>query len=181
MLPFGWIGEGGSSPPYHFSGLSHDELVTFMSYWVMWRSPLIYGGDLLVPDAFSLSLISNPRALRITDHSTNNAPQSVSGSVMVWRADSRGWMEDRVSYVSVHNLVNDTTAVTVVVADVRRPVQNGTECAVVDVWSGDSLGRMQQIKLSLRPHASALLTLINCTAAREVGRAHGGQQGRKAT
>ena len=165
MLPFGWIGEGGSSPPYHFSGLTPDELTTFMSYWVIWRSPLIYGGDLLVPDKLSLSLITNPRALHITDHSTNNAPHSVSSTLLVWRADSDHWREDGLSYVSLHNLVNATTVTAVAVEAVRRPRQNGTECAVMDVWSGQEMGRMKQIALSLRPHASALLVLHDCTAS----------------
>ena len=167
MLPFGWIGEQGSSPPYHFSGLSQDELVTFMSYWVIWRSPLIYGGDLLVPDKFSLSLISNPRALQITDHSVNNAPHSVTATLLVWRADSDEWRQNGVSYVSVHNLVNRTTVTSVRVGDVRRPVQNGTECAVRDVWSGEERGRVSEIALSLRPHASGLLVLHDCTTSPE--------------
>ena len=163
MLPLGWIGEPGAAVnPYHWSFLSQDEQVTLMSYWTMWRSPLIYGGDLQHPDPFSLKLITNADALTITDHSVHNAPVMANASLAIWRADSESWSSDGISYAAVFNLLNATAAVSIVVADVRQPAQAGSVCDVQDVWSGEQLGSRKVLDVSLRPHQSYLWKLSNC-------------------
>ena len=161
----GWIAEPGiSSQPYHLSSLSLDEQRTLMSYWTMWRAPLIMGGDLLKPDPFSLQLITHAPALQITDHSVNNAPLSSDDPrLAVWRADSDDWQRDGVSYVSVHNLQNESAVLGITVASSRRPTQTGDVCLVQDVWTGEMLGSRGQISVNLRRHASAIFKLSECT------------------
>ena len=163
QLPFGWIGEGGSSPPYHWSWFTLDEQVSVVSLWAIWRSPLFYGGTLEKPDAASLALVTHRGILNLTDHSTNNAPVTATAALEVWRADADDWQSSGVSYGTLHNFLNATTAnATVSVQQLRQPVQSGSACQVTDVWSGDSLGSLTSLVVSLRPHQSRVFQLSAC-------------------
>jgi alpha-galactosidase len=167
----GWIAEPGvSSQPYHLSSLSADEQLTLLSYWTMWRAPLMFGGDLLKPDPFSLALITNAAALQITDHSVNNAPVNVSAQLILWRADSDDWQRDGVSFVSIHNLQNTTAVIDITVALSRQPTQAGDVCLVQDVWTGEMLGSRRQLSVNLRRHASVIYRLYDCNDSAGVAR-----------
>ena len=132
-----------------------------MSLWTIFRSPLMYGGDLQHMDAASSALISNKEALRITDHSTNNNFTSSTPLQAVWRADSEGWQQDGLSYFTVHNLQDSQQNVTVSTSSVRGQ-QSGTNCQLRDVWQQKDVGSGSSFTFTLRTHASGLYALHDC-------------------
>ena len=169
MLPLGWLGiEGSNIQPLRLCNLTTDEQQTLMSLWTIFRSPLMYGGDLQHPDAASLALITNTEALRITDASINNAFVVSNATTAVWRADSVDWRTDGLSYFTVHNLMDAPQNVAVSVESVRG-VQKAARCTLRDVWAKRDLGAFTAQSFTLRPHASGLYALHNCTAAPDVG------------
>lgn len=160
MLPFGRIHEGSGGSGGRMCNLTADEQYTMITYWAIWRSPLIYGGDLRYPDPFSLSLIVNADLLTVVDHSINNGP--VNGlSPDIWHADHEDWHTNGLHYLTFHNWAEDSSSKTVTISQVTP--NNSTACQVRDVWADRELGSMTSVKVTLRPHASGFYVLHDCS------------------
>jgi len=71
MLPLGHIGIRAKRGEDRASLFSHDEQYTLMTLWSIFRSPLMFGGDLPSSDAFTISLITNPEVLEVNQNSTD--------------------------------------------------------------------------------------------------------------
>ncbi|GAC1589459.1 MAG: hypothetical protein NVS3B25_07060 [Hymenobacter sp.] len=87
MLPLGRLGiraERGNDRPTRFT---RDEQFTLMTLWSIFRSPLMFGGDLPSNDAFTLSLLTNPRVLAVHRRSTHNRQLFRRGDLVAWTAD----------------------------------------------------------------------------------------------
>ena len=67
MLPLGHIGirsvDGGGAD--RWTRFTKDEQLTMMSLWSIFRSPLIFGGELRDNDDWTLSLLTNREVLRM--------------------------------------------------------------------------------------------------------------------
>ena len=129
-----------------------------MSLWTIFRSPLMYGGDLQHPDNFSLALITNVEALNITDHSIHTAFIVSNDSQAVWRSDSEAWQQDGRSYFTVHNILDVDQAVTVTLAELRG-VQKGSGCVLRDIWMRQDIG---QITTAHSPRSTSDHTPVAC-------------------
>ena len=163
MLPFGFISaENSGLPPYHYSVLSHDEMLTALTIWTMFRSPLIYGGDWTHNDSWTLDKLTNELALRITDSSINNRDILTSSTLAIWRADSGNYSIDGISYASISNLADEPQRVELTVALLRFPQQSGSSCRAVDVWARAEVGRVDAIDVTLPAHGSMLWLLSDC-------------------
>jgi hypothetical protein len=87
MIPLGRISVRGERGADRMSSLSKDEQYTLMTFWTIFRSPLMFGGDLPSNDDFTLSLLTNSEVLDITNNSTNNRLLSDDGNRTIWLAD----------------------------------------------------------------------------------------------
>jgi alpha-galactosidase len=153
MLPLGKLRvtakEGGGSP----TKFNPDEQQTVMTLWSIFRSPLIFGGDLPSLDPATLKLITNDEVLAVDQHSSGNYQALEDGNIRVWIADVSGSGDH---YVAVFNLGEK-------VADVDLPWSklgmNGSIFQVRDLWSKSSMGEKERLLVTLPPHASALYRL----------------------
>ena len=71
MLPLGHIGIRAERGDDRSSLLTHDEQYTLMSMWSIFRSPLMFGGDIPSSDAFTIDILTNPEVLDVNQHSEN--------------------------------------------------------------------------------------------------------------
>ena len=69
------------------TGFTKDEQYTVMSLFSIFRSPLMFGGDLPGNDEFTLSLITNKEVLKVNQTSTNNRQLFRNGDLIAWTAD----------------------------------------------------------------------------------------------
>jgi len=67
--------------------LTKDEQITVMSLWSIFRSPLMFGGNMPDNDAFTLSLLTHEEVLAVDQNSTNNRELSEKNGLIVWAAD----------------------------------------------------------------------------------------------
>ena len=180
MLPLGYLSiEGNVTAPVRYCNLTQDEQVTLMSLWTMFRSPLMYGGDLQHPEPFSLSLLTNREALAITDHSTNNGFVISNATTAVWRADSDQWQRDGRSYFSAHNLQDTNQTVTLTLTQLRGAQKSAGQCVMRDVWAKTDRGQfIDTHSFHLRPHASILYALYNCTSSHVLDHSNTRMRGR---
>jgi alpha-galactosidase len=87
MLPLGRIGIRAERGDERMSGFTRDEQYTVMTLFTIFRSPLMFGGDLPSNDEFTLSLITNSEVLRVNQTSENNRPLFRRGDLIGWTAD----------------------------------------------------------------------------------------------
>ncbi len=150
MLPLGKLRvtsvEGGGSP----TKFTPDEQQTVMTLWSIFRSPLIFGGDLPSNDEATTTLITNEGVLAVNQHSSGGHQALEKGNIRAWVANGRDTNE---KYVAVFNLGEtsqnvdltwDELGITGPVTDVR------------DLWNRKDLGSLATLASSLRPHASVL-------------------------
>src|SRR5437667_9095070 len=101
MLPLGKLRvtakEGGGSP----SKFTADEQQTLMTLWSIFRSPLIFGGDLPSNDKGTNALLTNDEVLAVNQHSSGNHQSLENGNVRAWIADAA---DGNGHYVAVFNL-----------------------------------------------------------------------------
>jgi alpha-galactosidase len=150
MLPLGHIGlraERGDDRP---SLLTHDEQYTLMSLWSIFRSPLMFGGDLSSSDAFTFDLLSNPEVLAINQHSDKGHESYRNGNTIAWTADGP---TSNSKYVAVFNIGDSADTIDIPWSAVGVP---GKPTEVRDLWQHADARDVVRIHLSLRPHASVL-------------------------
>ena len=150
MLPLGKLRvtakEGGGSP----TKFTADEQQTLMTLWSIFRSPLIFGGDLPSNDKATNALISNDEVLAVDQRSSGNHQVFEGGNVRAWIADVPGGTDH---YLAVFNLGDDVINVDLPWSKVGI---NAFILEVRDLWQRTSLGEKDRLLVALRPHASAL-------------------------
>jgi alpha-galactosidase len=150
MLPLGHLRvtakEGGGS----VSKFTADEQQTMMTLWCIFRSPLIFGGDLPSNDAATTALITNDEVLAVDQHSTHNHQSFEDGNIRAWVADIPASNDH---YVGAFNLGDKSETLNLPwnKLGIKAP-----SVEVRDLWEKSSLGEKTALQVELRPHASVL-------------------------
>jgi len=87
MLPLGKIGIRAERGEPRNSQYTPDEQITLITLFSIFRSPLMFGGNLPDNDEFTLSLITNKDVLYVNRHSTNNKQIFRENDLIAWSAD----------------------------------------------------------------------------------------------
>jgi alpha-galactosidase len=150
MLPLGKLrvtaAEGGGS----VTKFTPDEQQTMMTLWCIFRSPLIFGGDLPSNDAATTALITNEEVLEVNQHSSAGHQVLERGKIRAWAAQGARSGE---KYVAVFNLGDATETIEVPWGGLGIATRTAE---VRDLWSHKSLGAMNGIDARIAPHASVL-------------------------
>jgi hypothetical protein len=150
MLPFGKLRvtsvEGGGAP----SKFTPDEQQTVMTLWSIFRSPLIFGGDLPSNDAATTALITNQEVLAVDQNSSEGHEALSRGNIRVWTAEIPG-STDR--YVAAFNLSDSPEQVDVPWKEVGI---SANAVAARDLWRRADLGTLANLHAKLNAHSSLL-------------------------
>lgn len=153
MLPLGHIGIRAERGVDRQSLLSQDEQITLMSLWSIFRSPLMFGGDLPTSDDFTLGLITNAEVLGINQASSNNRQLWRKGDQIVWAADVPD-SQDR--YLA---LINGGETPTMI--EVAHSQLGATTYKIRDLWQKTDEGQVQgALQRQVAPHATKLYRLV---------------------
>ncbi len=138
--------EGGGSP----SKFTADEQQTVMTLWSIFRSPLIFGGDLPSNDAATTALITNDEVLEVNQQSKGGRQVLERGNIRVWTAQGAKPGE---LYLAAFNLGEASEDVRLRWSDVGI---SGAELQARDLWTHQTLPPADGIHAVLRPHACVL-------------------------
>ena len=155
MLPLGHIGLRAERGNARLSLLSHDEQRTLMTAWAMFRSPLMFGGDLPTLDPFTTSLLTNADVLAVNQHSKANRVAFSQGDLRVWTAASGAATEPQ-KYIAVFNLGDTPITSKVTLAQLGIVHRAGT---LKELWTGTTTKVSGDLPVQLAPHAAALFSL----------------------
>ncbi len=150
MLPLGKlrVTDAGHGP--QDSKFTSDERRTVMSLWCIFRSPLIFGGDLPTTDEATFALITNSEVLEVDRHSSGNRQVHDRNEIRVWTADAP---RSGRHYVAVFNLGERAAEAKLGWTDIGL---TGPNWKLRDLWARKELGSQGLLNVSLPPHASAL-------------------------
>jgi alpha-galactosidase len=160
MLPLGRLCVRGFKDPARNSRLTHDEQVTLMTLWAMFRSPLMIGAALPVSDPFTVSLLTNPEVIAVDQASRGERELFRDGNKIVWMSRAS---KGSGRYVALFNTGDQPAEVSV--SRKQMGIAAG-HYGLRDVWRHASLGQLRQnVTDKLRPHAAVLYELIPATSA----------------
>ncbi|MGR6544215.1 glycoside hydrolase family 27 protein [Paenibacillus tundrae] len=130
MLPLGHIGirsvDGGGAD--RWTRFTPDEQLTMMSLWSIFRSPLIFGGELRDNDEWTLSLLTNREVLRMHRDSYGAREALHRDDLIVWTAQNA----DGSSYAAFFNVGEQSLPLDLNLEEIDLSgITEGTE-----LWSG---------------------------------------------
>ena len=153
MLPLGKLRvtqkEGGGTP----TKFTPDEQQTVMTLWSIFRSPLMFGGDLPSNDAATTELITNEEVLQVDQNSHGGHQALDRGNIRAWVAEGAKPGE---RFVAVFNLGDAKESVNLRWQDLGIEAPNAQ---VRDVWQHVALGSTDGLRVRIRPHACVLYSV----------------------
>ncbi len=140
MLPLGKIGVRAERGEPRWSGFTREEQYTLMTLFSIFRSPLMFGGDLPANDEFTLSLITNKDVLNVNQKSVNGKQLFRENDLIAWTADDPKTGDKFLA------LFNATDQLPVVESKAEITItfqQLGLTGArtITNLWTGEKLGK----------------------------------------
>lgn len=152
MIPLGRISIRGERGEDRMTRLTRDEQYSLMTFFAIFRSPLMFGGDLPSNDVFTLSLLTNREVLRMHRESTD-VRQLFQGNGKV-AVTSRNPLSGE-KYLAVFN-ISDNSEPMIISIDLQDMEINNT-VQVNDLWTGETMNVTNGIlSVGLHPHACGL-------------------------
>jgi hypothetical protein len=155
MIPLGHIAIRGERGEPRMTRLKKNEQVVLMTFFMIFRSPLMFGGDLPTSDNFTLSLLTNRNVLKMHRES--------DGVRQLFREDGKVAVTSRngksgETYLALFNL-NDNGEREISVKLTDLGIKGS--CRIMDMWSGQKLGKTETtLTRTIQPHSAVLLKLI---------------------
>ncbi len=154
MIQIGKLSKRGPVGNERYSRFTEDEEYTHMTFWSIYRSPLMLGGNLPENRPFELSLFNNPEVLAVNQHGENPRELYNKDDKAVWYSHVQG---SKDIYVAMFN-VGETAS------DIDIPFGSlglKGSIKVRDLWKKQDLGRFTTAyHRQINKHGAALFKLI---------------------
>lgn len=152
MLPVGRLMVTHRKLGSRYTRFTHDEQITMLNLWCVFRSPLMIGAEMRDNDEFTLSLLTNRDLLAINQHGARPLPVRCEKDEAVWQ----NTLEDGTPVAALFNLTETDRRVTV---SLRELGLTG-RWALYDVWRHETVGETEDgISVDLSPTASTVYLL----------------------
>lgn len=153
MIQIGKLSKRGPVGRERYSRFTEDELYTHMSFWSIYRSPLMLGGHLPENRELEEKLFSNDEVLAVNQQGENPRQLFKKDGSMVWVSNVAG---TRDLYVAMFNIGEQSQDVTVDFATLKLK----GKITARDLWQKKDIGVFtKQYKQTINPHGSVLLRL----------------------
>lgn len=154
MLPLGHIGirsvDGGGKD--RWTRFTKEEQITMMTLWSIFKSPMMFGGDMRDNDDWTLSLLTNTEVMNINQNSSQNRMVYRKDEKVAWTAkDSEG-----NTVVALFNLNNEEAGVSLSLDELEL---EGT-FKVRNIWERTECGEVtKEISYKLPAHGALFLKI----------------------
>ena len=153
MLMIGKISAKGPDAKNRYSRFSKDELYTIMTFWTIFQSPLIIGGDLPGNRKLELSLYTNSEVLAVNQLAENPHQLYSSDGKIAWYSKKPGSAD---IYVGLFNTSDSAQKITIDFATLG--LKNAV--SVRDLWAKKTLGIFKMgYQQYINIHGAVLLKL----------------------
>ncbi len=176
MIQIGKISKRGPVGPERFSRFTPDEARTHLSFWCIYRSPLMLGGNLPENREWEERLFTNEEVLEVNQGGMHPRQAYQDDSTMVWVSDApEGTPTGQVPvakpngggqpalYAGIFNTGNRERGVAI---DLARLGWKG-RAALRDLWQQQEIGVVSKVIVRRIPaHGAVLLKLTSPVAIR---------------
>jgi alpha-galactosidase len=154
MIPLGRIAVRGERGVDRMTRLTTDEQVSLMTFFTIFRSPLMFGGDLPSNDAFTLSLLNNKEVLKMHREGTDVKQLFMQNGQLAVTSRNNKTGE---RYLALFNIGDENSAdISVNLNDLGL----SGKVKVKELWNGQAVAQSGEvITRSIAPHASVLLSI----------------------
>nr|WP_246245929.1 glycoside hydrolase family 27 protein [Paenibacillus lemnae] len=154
MLPLGHIGirsvDGGASD--RWTRFTKDEQLTMMTLWSIFRSPLMFGGEMRDNDEWTQSLLTNEEVLQVHREGVDAKPVYRNGDIIAWMSTNPAGG----TYAALFNAGEESAEVGVTWEQLGLSGRK----QVRDLWKHEDLGTAEaSFSRVLAPHSAMLLKL----------------------
>ncbi len=153
MLPIGHLGPHAGEGEVRESMLTHDEAQTLLTFWSIFRSPLMIGANLPESDEFTIKLLTNPEIIAVDQHSLGNHSVITKGDEVIWTAKPVNGTGD---YLAVINIGESAKTIRYAWKDLGFSAKS---YQMRDLWQRREVGAADHLEITLSPHAAALYQL----------------------
>ncbi|HEX8506612.1 MAG TPA: NPCBM/NEW2 domain-containing protein [Hymenobacter sp.] len=138
MLPLGRLGIRAERGDDRMTRFTRDEQITLMTLWSIFRSPLMFGGDLPSNDAFTLALLTNKNVLAVHQRSARNRQLFHRDNLVAWTADDPATGD---KFLALFNAQDQELAPESEAAWASGPInrQNQSKAASIDITGATKL------------------------------------------
>ncbi len=152
MLPLGHIALRAERGSDRMTGFTKIEQYTLMNLWCMFRSPLMFGGDMPTNDDFSLSLLTNDEVLAVNQNSANNKQLKNNDGLIVWTADIPNSEDKYVAFFNVNDSITGEISVSLEELGLKGNYR------VHNLWQKEKKSEVKnKFSALVEPHASILV------------------------
>ena len=152
MIPLGRISIRGERGKDRQSRLTQDEQYSLMTFFTIFRSPLMFGGDMPSLDPFTQSLLTNKAVLKMHKESIDVKQLfQKDGKVAVTSYNPK----TKERYLALFNLSDSKEPMDVSVSLSELGLTKTSK--ITNMWTGKAIGKFEKtISVPLAAHASGL-------------------------
>ncbi len=153
MLQIGKLSKRGPVGHERYSRFTEDELYTHITFWSIYQSPLMIGGNLPENRELELKLLTNPEVLEVNQHGQLPTQVQKTDSSAVWMS----YAADRKNvYLAIFNLGSTAASIPL---DIKGLKLNG-KMPVRDLWKQQDIGLLKtQAVQKVNAHGAVLLKI----------------------
>lgn len=150
MLPLGHLGIKAERGNDRQSLFTKDEQYTLMTLWSIFRSPLMFGGDLPTSNSFAISLLKNEEMLNLLKNSSNNRELFNDESKIAWAADDA---KAGAHYLALFNAADTTQTINIPISQINMK----GNYKILDVWESKYVqAHGDKLSTVVNPHGAVL-------------------------
>ena len=150
MIQAGKLSKRGPVGPERYSRFTEDELYTHITFWCIYQSPLMLGGNLPENREIEKKLFTNEEVIEVNQHGGHPKQLYKKDGSMVWFSHSHN-SED--VYVALFNIGNEAHNVSV---DFAQLGLKG-KITLRDLWNKKDIGVFKkQYSQNINAHGAAL-------------------------
>ncbi|WP_231632480.1 glycoside hydrolase family 27 protein [Mangrovimonas sp. TPBH4] len=155
MIPLGRISIRGERGEDRMTRLSKEEQYSLMTLFSIFKSPLMFGGDLPSNDEFTLSLLTNKEVLKMHRESVDvKEVFQQDGTVAITSKNPK----TGEAYLALFNISDDENPRELKVG--LEDLGLVDECVVTNMWTGENLGSFKgEFSQNLKAHACGLFSI----------------------
>ncbi|MGN6531717.1 MAG: glycoside hydrolase family 27 protein [Ginsengibacter sp.] len=155
MLPLGHIGIRAERGNPRMTAFTKDEQHTLMTLMAIFRSPLMFGGNLPDNDSFTLALLTNKNVLHVLNNSKNNRQLFSKNNQVAWIADDTKTTD---KYLAVFNIADDGTEDALINISLKEI--GASDAKITDLWTGKEVGTFSNnFSPKIKPHGCGFYRL----------------------
>ena len=151
MLQIGKLSKRGPVGQERYSRFTEDELYTHITFWSIYKSPLMIGGNLPENRDLELKLLTNDEVLAVNQRGENPKQLSKTDSSMIWISQAPGGKD---MYVAMFNIGDNAGPVALNFAALGLK----GKVSIRDLWNKTELGIFKkEFSKKVNAHGSVLL------------------------